>query len=196
MRIILTGPPGVGKGTQAHLLAEILEIPHISTGDLFRWHITNNSALGKAAKSYIDAGELVPDLVTEQIVTERLSREDAAAGFVLDGFPRTYGQARFLDAVLTRRGCRIDHVIEFTLDEVELESRLLGRGRNDDTRDVIRRRLDVYRQERHALLAHYGQLVTGIDASGPIEAIGERLLRVLGDRVLPSDGVNALDPRC
>ncbi|WJJ14612.1 adenylate kinase (plasmid) [Prescottella equi] len=194
MRIILIGPPGVGKGTQSHLLADTLKIPHISTGDLFRWHIANGSTLGKAVKSYIDAGELVRGVVTERIVAERLSRDDAAAGFILDGFPRTHDQARVLDAILGRRGDKVDHVIEFVLDNAELTSRLLARGRSDDTDDVIRRRLDVYEKERETILGHYGPVVTELDASGSVEEIGERLLSTLGARVLQTLGVHGARP--
>ncbi|CRK52799.1 Adenylate kinase [Rhodococcus sp. RD6.2] len=191
MRIILIGPPGVGKGTQSSLLARTLKIPHISTGDLFRWHIANSSTLGKAVKAHIDAGELVPDSITELIVAEGLSRDDAAAGFILDGFPRTHDQARVLDAILETRGDKVDHVIEFTLDNADLASRLLARGRSDDTDDVIRRRLDVYVQERAAILGHYGPIVTELDASGSVEEIGERLLSALGARILQSLGVRS-----
>ena len=190
MRIILSGPPGVGKGTQSRLLADTLKIPHIATGDLFRWHIANGSTLGKAVKSYIDAGELVPGVVTERIVAERLLRDDAAAGFILDGFPRNYDQARVLDAILARRGDKVDHVIEFVLYNAELESRLLARGRSDDTDDVIRRRLTVYEKERGAILGHYGPIVTELDASGSVGEIGERLLSTLGARVLQAMGVH------
>ncbi|QBJ96762.1 adenylate kinase [Rhodococcus sp. ABRD24] len=190
MRIILSGPPGVGKGTQSHLLARTLKIPHISTGDLFRWHIANGSTLGKSVKSYIDAGELVPGVATERIVAERLLRDDAAAGFILDGFPRTYDQARVLDAILARRGDKVDHVIEFVLDNAELESRLLARGRSDDTEDVIRRRLTVYEKERETILGHYGPIVTELDASGSVGEIAERLLSTLGAQVLQAMGVH------
>ncbi|MFE3280089.1 adenylate kinase [Nocardia sp. NPDC059239] len=189
MRIVLSGPPGVGKGTQSHLLARTLKIPHISTGDLFRWHVANGSALGKAVKSHIDAGELVPGVITERVVAERLSSDDAATGFILDGFPRTHDQARVLDAILARRGDKVDHVIEFVLDNAELKSRLLARGRSDDTDDVIRNRLNVYEKEREAILGHYGPIVTQLDASGSVEEISERLHDTLGARVLQARGV-------
>ncbi|MFD6677193.1 adenylate kinase [Rhodococcus zopfii] len=190
MRIILIGPPGVGKGTQAHRLADILKIPHISTGDLFRRHIANSSRLGKSVKSYADASELIPDVVAERVVSERLSRGDAAEGFILDGFPRTHDQARVLDAILETRGAKVDHAVEFILDNAELTSRLLSRGRGDDTDAVIRHRLNVYEKERDAILGHYGPVVAELDASGSVEEIGERLLSTLGARVLQVLGVH------
>ena len=190
MRIVLIGPPVVGKGTQAHRLADILKIPHISTGDLFRRHIANSSRLGKSVKSYADASELIPDVVAERVVSERLSRGDAAEGFILDGFPRTHDQARVLDAILETGGAKVDHAVEFILDNAELTSRLLSRGRGDDTDAVIRHRLNVYEKERDTILGHYGPVVAELDASGSVEEIGERLLSTLGARVLQVLGVH------
>ncbi|OLT31585.1 adenylate kinase [Rhodococcus sp. CUA-806] len=183
MRIILIGAPGAGKGTQSHLLARALNIPHISTGDLFRCHIAKGSTLGKAVKSYIDVGELVPGVVTERVVAERLSHDDATGGFILDGFPRTYDQACVLDSILACRGDKIDHVIELALGNTELRSRLLARGRSDDTDEVIRHRLNEYETERNTILEHYGPIVTTLDAFGTVDEISARLLSTLGPRV-------------
>ena len=152
MRIVLLGPPGAGKGTQAQKLADKLGVPHISTGDLFRDNISNNTELGVEAKKYLDAGDLVPATLTNALVDDRLDDEDAAAGFILDGYPRSVEQAKALDDMLTKRELALDAVLEFRVPEDELVARLKGRGRADDTEDVIRNRFKVYRDETAPLL--------------------------------------------
>ena len=140
MRLVLVGPPGAGKGTQAVLLAERLHVPHISTGDLFRANLSQMTPLGVEAKRYMDAGDLVPDAVTCGMVQARLGEPDAAGGFILDGFPRTLAQADALDDILDELGVALDAVVEFAVADEVVVVRLLGRGRSDDTEDVIRNR--------------------------------------------------------
>ena len=152
MRIVLLGPPGAGKGTQAVRLAEKLGVPQISTGELFRENIDGGTPLGLEAKKYLDAGDLVPASLTNALVDERLGHADAAGGFILDGFPRTVEQAEALHDMLGRRGLKLDAVVEFRVPEEELVSRLASRGRADDTEDIIRNRFRVYRDETAPLL--------------------------------------------
>ena len=184
MRLVLVGPPGAGKGTQAVRLAERLDIPHISTGDLFRANLQPGAEtpLGLEAKRYMDAGDLVPDAVTVAMVRERLAEDDAGKGFILDGFPRNLSQASSLEQLLTERGEGVDAVVEFQVPEEELVQRLLGRGRTDDTEDVIRRRQQVYRDETAPLLAHYGDRLITIDAVGSVEQITDRVADALRAR--------------
>lgn len=180
MHLVLVGAPGAGKGTQAERLAERLDIPHISTGDLFRANLKEETPLGLEAKRYMDAGDLVPDEVTVGMVRERLDEGDAAKGFILDGFPRTVPQARSLGELLAERGEQIDAVVEFQVPEDLLVQRLLGRGRTDDTEDVIRRRQQVYRDETAPLLEHYAGQLVSVDAVGSVEEITDRVLDALG----------------
>ncbi|GAA2809387.1 adenylate kinase [Saccharopolyspora taberi] len=179
VRLILVGPPGAGKGTQAAVLSEQLSVPHISSGDLFRFHIGNNTELGQEAKRYLDAGELVPDSITNEMVLERLEDSDARNGFVLDGFPRHTGQADVLARSLAEKGTGVTAVLQFDVPEEELVKRLLGRGRADDTEDIIRRRLQVYESETAPLLDYYKDKLIRIDAVGSIEDISERALKAL-----------------
>jgi adenylate kinase len=178
VRLVLLGPPGAGKGTQAERLSGRLDVPHISTGDLFRAHLRERTALGLEAQKYMDAGELVPDDVTVAMVRERLTA-GPDRGFLLDGFPRNVEQARSLAATLGTTGCTVDAVVEFVVPEPVLVQRLLGRGRTDDTEAVIRRRLEVYRQETAPLLHFYRDQLVSIDAVGDVEAITERVLDAL-----------------
>ena len=180
MRIVLLGPPGAGKGTQAVKLAEKLGIPHISTGDLFRYNISNGTELGLEAKKYLDAGDLVPATLTNALVDDRLDDEDAKQGFILDGFPRSVEQAKALDEMLTRRDLSLDAVVEFRVPEEELVSRLKGRGRADDTEDVIRNRFKVYRDETAPLLDYYAANLKTVDAVGELDEVFERALTALG----------------
>lgn len=184
MRVVLIGPPGAGKGTQAVRLAERLDVPHISTGDLFRANLEPGAEtpLGREAKRYMEAGELVPDSVTVAMVRERLGMDDAAKGFILDGFPRNLSQAEALEQLLAERGEGLDAVVEFQVPEEELVSRLLGRGRADDTEEVIRRRLQVYRDETAPLLEHYRDRLVTIDAVGAVEEITDRVADALRAR--------------
>ena len=180
MRIVLLGPPGAGKGTQAQKLAEKLEIPQISTGDLFRYNITNGTELGLEAKKYLDAGDLVPATLTNALVDDRLDDEDAAQGFILDGFPRSVEQAKALDEMLAKRNLSLDAVLEFRVPEEELVTRLKGRGRADDTEEVIRNRFKVYRDETAPLLDYYSDNLATVDAVGELDEVFARALKALG----------------
>lgn len=179
MRLVLLGPPGAGKGTQAAILSEKLGVPHISTGDLFRANIGEGTPLGLEAKSYMDAGNLVPDDVTVRMVESRLEEDDAAAGFLLDGFPRTVPQADELARILSALGLDLDGVVQFDVSEDVVVERMLARGRADDTEDVIRNRMQVYARETAPLLDHYADKVVTIKAEGTVEDINARTLAEL-----------------
>ncbi|MDQ4113359.1 MAG: adenylate kinase, partial [Actinomycetota bacterium] len=181
MRLLIMGPPGAGKGTQAVELATAVGGPHISTGDLFRDHIEHRTALGQLAQRYIAAGEYVPDAVTDDMVRERVTRADAAHAFVLDGYPRTSSQVATLDALLASRGEKVDGVVELKVPEEELVARILRRatlsGRKDDTEDVARRRLEIYAAQTAPLVLAYGDrgLLHRIDGTGPFDLVGRRV---------------------
>ncbi|MBP2333547.1 adenylate kinase [Corynebacterium freneyi] len=171
MRLVLLGPPGAGKGTQAAILSEKLGVPHISTGDLFRANIGEGTPLGLEAKSYMDAGNLVPDDVTVRMVESRLAEDDAKAGFLLDGFPRTVPQADELERILKGLGLKLDGVVQFDVSEDVVVERMLARGRADDTEEVIRNRMQVYARETAPLLDHYSDMVIRIKAEASVEEI-------------------------
>ncbi len=180
MRIVLLGPPGAGKGTQAIKLAEKLGVPQVSTGDLFRHNISTGTELGLEAKKYMDAGDLVPASLTNALVDARLDDADMVNGFILDGFPRSVEQAEALHDMLARRNLALDAVLEFRVPEEELVSRLKGRGRADDTEDVIRNRFKVYRDETAPLLNYYSHELKTVDAVGELDAVFARALDALG----------------
>ena len=184
-RLIIMGPPGAGKGTQAIRIAERYGIPAVSTGDIFRSNIKDGTDLGKRVKSILDAGGYVPDELTNDIVRERLAWVDAAPGFLLDGYPRTPGQVDFLDKVLAEHDHAIDGVIELTVDEDAVVERLLKRaeteGRTDDTEDVIRERQAIYRKETAPLIALYEQhgVLVKVDGMGPVDEVTERVIKAV-----------------
>jgi adenylate kinase len=181
-RLVLVGPPGAGKGTQAIALSEQLGVPHISTGDLFRAHVGEQTPLGQEAKRYLDSGELVPDSVTNEMVRERLSEPDAAAGFLLDGFPRNTKQAEVLGQILSESDTALDAVIQLAVSEDVVVGRLMSRGRADDTEEVIRRRQQIYASETAPLLEYYADVLIAVDGVGEVEEISARVLKALRDR--------------
>jgi adenylate kinase len=180
VRVVLLGPPGAGKGTQAVKIAGELGVPQISTGDLFRHNISTGTPLGMEAKKYLDAGDLVPAALTNALVDDRLDDADVAGGFILDGFPRTVEQAEALHDMLQRRNLQLDAVLEFRVPEEELVARLAGRGRADDTEDVIRNRFQVYRDETAPLLNYYAHELKTVDAVGNLDEVFHRALQSLG----------------
>jgi len=180
VRVVLLGPPGAGKGTQAQKLAEKLGIPQISTGDLFRQNISAGTPLGLEAKRYLDSGDLVPAELTNALVADRISQPDAADGFILDGFPRSVEQAEALHDMLEGRNTKIDAALEFQVSEDELLQRLKDRGRADDTEEVIRNRMQVYRDETEPLLEYYRDELKTVDAVGNPDEVFARALRALG----------------
>ena len=183
MRLLIMGPPGAGKGTQAAMICSEFSIQHISTGDLFRLNLSQGTALGQEAKKYMDAGEYVPDSVTNGMVRERLKDSDTANGFLLDGYPRTVAQVAELDGMLAAKP--LDRVIELTADTDEVVKRLLGRaqeqGRADDTEEVIRRRLEVYAEQTAPLIALYKSrgLLVQVDGLGSVEDVAGRISAAL-----------------
>lgn len=179
MKILIVGPQGAGKGTQASLLQGNLGIPHISTGDLFRANIAEQTELGVLAQKYTDAGELVPDEVTEAMVAARLSEPDAENGFLLDGFPRTTGQAQWLGDLLRTRDQQLDNVVLLEASDEVLLERLLARGRSDDTAEAITRRLALYHEQTTPLLEHYADILVAVDGIGAVDEVQQRILQAL-----------------
>lgn len=186
MRIVLMGPPGAGKGTQAKFIAQKLSIPHISTGEIFRSNVSLGTDLGIEAKKYMDKGEYVPDSITNAMVADRLAHPDTKNGFLLDGYPRTLEQVGELQKILDDLGTPLDHVVEITANTGEVIARLLNRalveGRVDDTEDVIRRRMEIYREQTEPLTAVYDDkgLLLKVDGMGPADEVTHRLLSALG----------------
>jgi len=185
MRLVIMGPPGAGKGTQAVALAKRVGGAHISTGDIFRANVGEQTDLGKVAQRFMDAGEYVPDEVTNAMVMDRLAQEDAREAFILDGYPRTVDQVDTLDRMLDSLGTKLDGVLELVVDPEELIQRLLKRaetsGRADDTEEVIRHRQDVYAAETAPLLEVYGArgLVIKVDGMGSVEDVSRRIVEAL-----------------
>ncbi len=181
------GPPGAGKGTQAVVVAASLGIPHISTGDIFRANVGAGTPLGEEAQRYMDAGEYVPDSITNAMVRDRISHDDCQPGFLLDGYPRTLEQVNELDMMLESDGRRLDRVVELTVVTEEVVGRLLKRaqeqGRADDTADVIRRRLEVYFEQTAPLVAVYRErgILLEVDGMGDVAQVSERILTALRD---------------
>ncbi len=188
MRLVLLGPPGAGKGTQAVRLAARLGVPAISTGDIFRTNIAGGTALGELAQSYTRAGKLVPDEVTNDMVRDRLAQPDVAPGFLLDGYPRNAAQVEALDDMLTQAGTPLDAVVLITADTDALVERLLKRaeieGREDDTEDVIRHRQEVYAAETAPLVGIYRDrgLLVPVDGMGEVDDVTARMTDALGAR--------------
>jgi adenylate kinase len=188
IRLLLIGAPGAGKGTQAEKLAEAFQIPAISTGDIFRHNVKNETELGKQAKAFMDRGEYVPDSLTNALVRDRLSHSDAIEGFLLDGYPRTADQVVELDDILAAQDNKLDVVVQLTADTDEVVRRLLNRaieqGRADDTEDVIRRRLEVYEEQTAPLTSTYAArgLVVMIDGLGEVAEVTGRILAALAAR--------------
>ena len=187
-RFLLIGPPGAGKGTQAERLAQTFSIPAISTGDIFRFNVKNETELGKQAKAFMDRGEYVPDSLTNDLVRDRLSQADALEGFLLDGYPRTADQVSELDSILAAQDMSLDAVIQLTADTDEVVRRLLNRaveqGRTDDTEPVIRHRLEIFEEQTAPLTSVYAArgLVVMIDGLGEVVEVTERILEALAAR--------------
>lgn len=188
IRLLLIGPPGAGKGTQAAELAKYFGIPAISTGDIFRENVRNETELGLKAKAYMDRGEYVPDSLTNELVRDRLHKPDAQVGFLLDGYPRTIDQVEELDQILHDADKKLDAVVQLTADGEELLRRLSGRaleqGRSDDTPEVIKRRLAVYEEQTAPLIDVYVArgAVSMIDGLGDVEEVTGRIIEALAAR--------------
>lgn len=180
-RLIFLGAPGAGKGTQAKTISDCFNIPHISTGDMLRFSVAQQTPLGVKAKAYMDKGELVPDALVIDLIRERLGHPDAQSGWILDGFPRTVVQAQFLDDLLLEISQVYDLAINFDVPDDVLVERLLGRGRNDDTEDVIRRRLEVYHEQTSPLIDFYRarQKLVNVDGNVSMEEVSIELKQVI-----------------
>jgi adenylate kinase len=176
-RMLIMGPPGSGKGTQAERISERLGVVAISTGDIFRANVKGATPLGVDARKYMDNGDFVPDRVTNEMVRNRLSQDDAKEGFLLDGYPRTVSQVDYLDGILAAGKQKLGVVLQLTADDEELVSRLLGRaretGRSDDNESVIRHRLDLYHQQTEAVVAKYAGrgILTQVNGMGGVEDV-------------------------
>jgi adenylate kinase len=184
-RMLIIGPPGSGKGTQAERISERLGIVAISTGEIFRSNVKGETPLGVEAKKYLDNGDYVPDNVTNKMVRDRLGESDVEDGFLLDGYPRTTAQVAYLDEILARGDQRLNVVLQLTADDEELVSRLLGRaketGRSDDTETVIRHRLDLYREQTESVVARYAErgILTHVDGIGGIDEVTDDVMQAI-----------------
>jgi len=189
-RLIIVGPPGAGKGTQAGRIAEGFGVPAVSTGDIFRKNVSEGTPLGVQAKAIMDAGDYVPDELTNELVKSRLAEPDAEQGFLLDGYPRTVGQVAYLDGLLAEQGTGIDAVVQLVADQDALVERLLKRaedqGRSDDNEETIRRRQEVYTEQTAPIVAAYAErgLVVDVDGLGGIDEVGDRIQAALTARGL------------
>jgi adenylate kinase len=189
LRLILLGPPGAGKGTQAKVLIAAYGIPQLSTGDILRSAIAQRTPMGLAAKEIMDRGDLVSDEIVNGIVSERLDQEDCKPGFILDGFPRTIPQAEALDEMLAEKGMALDAVVEMTADSDELVRRIVNRAREsgsargDDNVEVVRNRLEVYRSQTAPLVDYYRErgLLKTVDGMQPVEQVTAAIRRAVGD---------------
>lgn len=185
-RLLLLGPPGVGKGTQAQILVDRLGVPQISTGDMLRGAVAAGTEVGREAQAYMERGELVPDDVVIGVARERLQQDDARQGFILDGFPRTVAQAQALDDMLADLGVRLERCVALTAREDELVERLLLRaekeGRADDNEDTIRRRMKVYADQTAPLVAYYREqgILLEVDGMGSVEDVADRIRGAVG----------------
>lgn len=180
MRLLIFGPPGAGKGTQAQFISKRYAIPHISTGDIFRENIRNDTPLGREAKRYSESGELVPNAVTNAMVKERLSQPDTENGFLLDGYPRTQDQARALELMLPD-GTSLDAVLNMIVPESEILERLSKRGRSDDADETILKRLRIYRESTEPIADYYRKrgILHDIQGVGSIDDITNRIIRAI-----------------
>ena len=179
MKLLFIGPPGAGKGTQASLVADRLGIPHISTGEMFRHHVSNGTELGKRVKAILEEGGYVPDDLTVAMLAERLAEPDAKPGYILDGFPRTGPQVEALDQLIGPEG--LDKVVLFEVDEDALADRMLSRGRADDTEETIRNRFKIYEEQTAPLIETYGDrgLVVTVDGIGEVTEVTDRVLEAV-----------------
>lgn len=184
-RMLIVGPPGSGKGTQAERISERLGIVAISTGDIFRANVKGETPLGLEAKKYLDAGDYVPDSVTNKMVRDRLQQDDVQEGFLLDGYPRTSAQVDELDEILAEIGEQLDVVLQLTADDEELVKRLLGRakesGRSDDDEKVIRHRLNLYHTQTEAVVVRYHEqgLLAKVNGIGAIDEVTDRIMAAI-----------------
>ncbi|MET4591607.1 adenylate kinase [Arthrobacter sp. 754] len=187
-RMLIIGPPGSGKGTQAERISERLGVVAISTGDIFRANVKGGTPLGLEARKYMDNGDFVPDSVTNEMVRNRLSQDDAKNGFLLDGYPRTIAQVDYLDGILAAADQELGVVLQLTADDEELVSRLLGRaretGRSDDNESVIRHRLDLYHQQTEAVVARYARrgILAQVDGIGGMDEVTDRVLGSISEQ--------------
>ena len=196
-RFLIVGPQGSGKGTQGVLVAEAFGVPQVATGDIFRANVAGGTELGNRVQAIIEAGDLVPDALTSELVRDRLEQADAARGFLLDGYPRNRGQVDDLDAFLTARGEALDAVIELEVPRAEsiarLQQRAADQGRTDDTEEVIANRLAIYERETAPILDVYRErgVVVRVDGVGSLDEVTERIFSALAARGLAPNGVSA-----